>query len=205
MEKRGLFIVFEGIDGCGKSTQARKFADYLFSKDKHYHVVFTRNPYKNINIRAILREDDNPMSEAEKLAELFITDRELHAKEIIIPNIKIGCHVVSDRYKLSTICYQMSQGMDVNFLIEKQKFLPVPDITFIVDLPAVIAGERMKQEAERKEHKFEANLDFLEKVRQNYIKMKSILPDEKIFVIDGNRDKEIIFEEIKQIFELVMQ
>ena len=199
--ERGIFITFEGIDGCGKSTQIKKFVNYLFSKDKHNHVVFTRNPYKDTNIRAILREDDDPLTQAEKLANLFIGDRKVQAEELIKPNLEKGFFVVSDRYKLSSIAYQSAQGIDIQDLINRHEGFPIPDITFIIDLSSEIASERMKNEAERSEHKFEANLDFLEKTRQNYHQSKELLSGEKIFIIDGNRDIEEIFNEIVSIFE----
>src|SRR3989344_4059399 len=121
--KKGLFIAFEGIDGCGKSTQIKKFADYLFSKDKHNHVVLTRNPYKDTDIRGILRQDNDPLTQSDKLANLFIEDRRKHAKEIIIPNLEMGNFVVSDRYKLSTVAYQSAQGLNIQDLIKRHEGL----------------------------------------------------------------------------------
>jgi dTMP kinase len=199
--KKGMFIAFEGIDGCGKSTQIKKFAEYLFSKDKHNHVILTRNPYKDTNIRGILREDDDPLTQSDKLANLFIEDRKVHAQEVIIPGLEKGHFVISDRYKFSTICYQGAQGINITDLIKRHAGLPVPDMTFIIDLSALDSSLRMKKEESRNEHKFEANLDFLENVRQNYLKTKEFLTNEKIFIIDGKRDIETIFKEIVSIFE----
>jgi len=203
-DKKGIFIAFEGVDGCGKSTQIRKFVDYLFLKDKHNHIILTRNPYKDVNIRKILREDNDPTSKSEQLAKLFIGDRKSMAEEVVIPNISQGHYVVSDRYKLSTATYQAAQGLSMKELLTMQKELPVPDITFVVDLPAVECSRRMKKDEIRdagKEHKFETNMDFLESVRQNYYKAKEMLPEEKIFIIDGSRDIETIAKEIREIFE----
>jgi dTMP kinase len=202
--KKGVFIAFEGIDGCGKSTQIRNFVEYLFNLDKHNHVILTRNPYKNVNIRKILREDTDPMSKSELLADLYIEDRRLQVDEVVNPNLKQGHFVVTDRYKLSTITYQNAQGIDMNDLIKKHQGMPVPDITFVIDVPASESSIRMKKDILRnpaKEHKFEANLDFLEKVRKNYFKARDLLVDEKIFIIDGTRDIVTIFDEIKEIFD----
>lgn len=197
---RNLFIALEGIDGCGKSTQIMLLVKHLFGIDKHKHVLLTREPYKEMEIRKILMADKDAFSQAEKLARLFVEDRKNHVKEVIIPALMNGCFVVSDRYKLSTISYQAAQGLDMNELIEMHSGLPAPDITFIIDLPAEIASERMKKEAERKEHKFEANADFLEKVRQNYLKTKELL-GENIFVINGNRKQEEVFNDIRIIID----
>ena len=101
--KRGLFITFEGIDGCGKSTQVWKLAKYISNLSKYNHVLVTREPYRNQDIRKILQEDSDPYSQGRKLARMFVTDREVHSVELIIPNIEAGCHTLSDRNDLSTL------------------------------------------------------------------------------------------------------
>ena len=194
--KRGLFIVFDGIDGCGKSTQMKKLSEYLFASNKHNHVILTREPYKDRKIRGLLKADSDPKSQAQLIGNLFIEDRIEHANELINPSLDNGMIVVSDRYKLSTIAYQSAQGLDMQSLIERHKGLPIPDITFIIDVPAKISAERMLLEA-RDRHKFEANLDFMEKVRQSFLEAKEILTNENICVINGDQTKEQIFEEVK--------
>src|SRR3989344_1427854 len=203
MEK-GIFITFEGIDGCGKSTQIRELVKHIFEKNKHNHIILTRNPYKDANIRKILPQDSDPHSQAEKLAEMFINYRINHTNELIIPNLKAGRFVISDRYKLSTIAYQSAQGLDIKSLIERQSFLPIPDMCFIIDTSPEESSKRMKKEdvsIRGKEHKFESNLDFVKKLRENYHKSKELLPNEKIFIINGERSPEDISNEIKQIFD----
>ena len=200
--KKGLFIAFEGIDGSGKSTQIKELVHHIYNKSKYNHVILTRNPYKNVNIREILHQDEDPYSQAEKLANLFIEDRKLMAKEIVNPNLEKGLFVIADRYKLSTIAYQSAQGIDMNHLIEKQNQIPNPDITFIIDLSPETAMKRMKkdsQEIRGKEHKFEANLDFIKKLRENYLQSAKLMKN--IFVINGERTKEEISKEIKTIFD----
>lgn len=198
---RGMFIAFEGIDGCGKTTQIKKFVQYLFDRDKHNHIVFTRNPYLDTNIRGILREDDNALSQAERLAELFIADRKKHSEEVVLPALAKGQFVVSDRFKLSTITYQAAQGIDIQKLINRHFGVPVPSITFVVDVCAGEAARRMALEGKRNEHKFEKDLVFLESVRQNYFKAKELLPMEKIFIVNGERSVEAVFNEVREIFE----
>ena len=201
--ERGFFIAFEGIDGCGKSTQIKKFARYLFDRSKHTHFVFTRNPYRDIRIREILKADDEPTTQAEKLAELFIGDRKKHVEEVVLPSLAQGLHVITDRFKLSTIAYQSAQGLDINELIKKHDGMPIPDMTFVIDVPAYVAARRMKTDGERKvkEHKFEKHVDFAEKIRDNYYKAKSLLKDESIFIINGERSENEIFDEVVSTFE----
>lgn len=118
---------------------------------------------------------------------------------MILPNLEKGIHVVSDRYKISTLAYQSSQGIDINELIEMHSGLIIPDITFIIDVPVDVAIERMKRDL-REEHKFEANFDFLEKVRRKHLEIPSLFPNEKIIVIDGNKSIDEVFKEIKKKF-----
>jgi dTMP kinase len=206
--QKGVFVAFEGIDGSGKSTQIRELVKHIFEKDKHNHVILTRNPYKNTNIRAILREDDDPATNAEKLADLYINDRKKQVEEIILPNLANGHFVVTDRYKLSTIAYQSAQGLDMKDLIEKQSSLPVPDMCFIVDVSPEEAMRRMRKEdvsIRGKEHKFEAHADFIKQLRENYHKAKEILANENIFLINGERTPQEITAEIKDVFDQEMQ
>ncbi|NCO11445.1 dTMP kinase [Candidatus Pacearchaeota archaeon CG_4_9_14_0_2_um_filter_39_13] len=201
---KGLFIAFEGIDGSGKSTQIRELVQHIFNKSKYHHVVLTRNPYKDISIREILHQDIDPHSQAEKLADLFISDRKQMAEDVVLPNLQKGCFVITDRYKLSTIAYQSTQGLDMQALIDKQDALPKPNLTFIIDVSAEEAMNRMKKEdinVRGKEHKFEASLDFIRTLRENYHKIPSLLKDEKIFIINGERSPSEIAEDIKNIFD----
>ncbi len=193
-----MLIVFEGIDGCGKTTQLWKLAKYLFYLNKHNHLLITREPYKNLKIRQILKQDINPKTQKEKLTKLFIKDREDHIKEIIKPLLQKGITLISDRYKYSTIAYQSAQGQDMNKLIEMQKEFPTPDLIFLIDLPVNEAIKRIRKDKRKEEQKFEKNKDFLEKTRQNYLKLKQLLPNENIIIINGSKTIEEIFENIKK-------
>ncbi|MEK6886167.1 MAG: dTMP kinase [Nanoarchaeota archaeon] len=203
MTKRGLFITFEGIDGCGKSTQAKMLADYIFGLNKYNHVLKTREPYKNQDIRKILQNEEDPYSQARKLAEMFIGDRQRHVKELIAPTLNTGTHVISDRYSLSTLSYQQTQGMELNELVKMHSGLPIPDLTYIVNVPVKVATERMKKDGERKEEqKFEKDIDFIEKLRQKYLELPWKLHNHNVVVIDGTKTPEEIFEkQIKPAFD----
>lgn len=83
--------------------------------------------------------------------------------------------------------------------------MPIPHIIFIIDVPIPVVLERMKKDAERKEHKFESNTDFLEKLRQAYLKLPEILPEENIQIINGNRTVDEINTEIIEIYSKFKQ
>jgi len=200
--KKGLFITFEGIDGCGKSTQVRMLAKYILELSKYNHVLITREPYKDARIRDILKKDDDPYSQAVHLAELFVNDRKEHISKIINPNLIKGMHVISDRYAFSTLAYQQTQGVPLVRLMDMHKGLPIPDIIFIVDVPANIAVKRMQKDKKRQEEqKFEKNRDFIEKLRKTYLKLAK-LPNHNVVVIDGTKRIGEIFEkQIKPAFD----
>lgn len=195
MAERGLFVVFEGIDGCGKTTQIWNLARYIFDLDKHNHVILTREPYTDANIRTILRQDDDPYSQAEKLTNLFISDRRIHAEELILPNTRKGFHVLSDRYSFSTFAYQQTQGMELSKLLEMHKGLPIPDLIFVIDVPVAKAFERMKKRGGKDgvEQKFEQDKKFIEKLRKNFLKL-SKLDRHKVVFINNTKNAEIVFE-----------
>lgn len=202
--KKGLFIVFEGIDGCGKSTQAWLLGRYISNLSKYNHVVITREPYRDANIRAILKQEENPYTQAKRLAELFVSDRKQHVQELIEPSLKKGAHVISDRYSFSTLAYQQAQGILLSELLDMHKGLPIPDIIFIIDVPVAVAIKRMKKDVTREnEQKFEKDKKFIEKLRKMYLELAK-LPRHKVAVIDGLKTPMQIFEkQIKPVFDKV--
>ncbi len=110
---KGKFIVLDGIDGCGKGTQVKLLANYLFDSNKKNHVFLTREPYHSEHyeeIRRLLKSGLNPRDNAERLTELFVADRKVHVA-LIESLLSQGINVVSDRYKYSTLAYQQTQGI----------------------------------------------------------------------------------------------
>lgn len=200
-----MFIVFEGMDGCGKSDQIWRLARYLSTLNKYNHVLVTREPYKAREIREILQKDEPAEEKAQELTELFVKDRQEHVDELIQPNLEKGIIVISDRYKYSTIAYQAAQGQDIKKLVEMHKGMPIPNFIFIVDTSVEEAFCRMnkdkKENIRKSEQKFERSQEFQEKVRQNYLKMPKLLPEENIIILDGNKTIEEIFEDVKEHFK----
>jgi len=201
---KGLFIVFEGIDGSGKTTQSKLLFE-LFSKEGK-QVIWTKEPTDgdigSLLTNKYLKEVDLPIVDA----LLFAADREEHLKDVVIPALNQGKIVISDRYYHSTLAYQQAQGLELKWLLELNKNFIKPDLTIIIDLEPEIAIERIEKDKKRKiedRKKFE-KLEFLKKVRKNFLDLPKVLKDEKIVVIDGNKEKEEGFEavvkEIKNIF-----
>lgn len=203
----GRFIVLEGIDGCGKGTQAKLLANWLFDADKRNTVVLTREPYRLVGeIRTILKSAASPSEKLKELAELFVKDRKIHIRECIAPSLKKGHFVVSDRYKYSTLVYQSCQGMDIRRLVALHARMPVPDLAIIIDVPAEVAAERLQKDARERRPNAEMfeELGFMKKLREGYRNLPGLLPEEKFAVIDGNRPVDEVFNGIMAAVKSVL-
>lgn len=170
----GLFIVFEGIDGTGKSTQLHLLAEKL--RQLGYAVVATREPTNGPYGQKIrkLFVDRGSVSQEEEL-ELFIADRDQHVKEIIKPALSDGCVVICDRYYLSTIAYQGANGMDQDLIMKKNEDFPVPDLAIILEIEPAHGIHRIQNQRHEHPNTFEekANLQkvagIFSTMRQDYI------------------------------------
>lgn len=145
----GMLIVFEGIDGTGKSTQLHLLAERLGQLG--YAVVSTREPTDGPYGRKIreLFVDRGTVSHDEEL-ELFIADRDQHVQEVIAPALADGCVVLCDRYYLSTVAYQGANGFDPDFIMGKNKDFPVPDLAIIFEIDPAQGIHRIQNQ--RNEH-----------------------------------------------------
>lgn len=194
---RPLLIVFEGIDGSGKTTLSRMLLDLL--KKRNLPAVWLREPSDSEwgkKIRNISREKDRiPIQEE---LRYFIEDRKWNVEHNILPALNRGQTVILDRYYFSTACYQGARGMDMEQIIRiNREFAPEPDLTLIIDVDVSTGLGRIKKNRKSRVRLFERK-SFLEKVRTNYLK----LPGGKIRLIDGNRNLETVFSDIKNILKL---
>lgn len=131
--RKGLLIVFEGIDGTGKSTQIQMLADYL--SNNGCSVVVTREPTEGSfgqKIRDLYMNRETVSKEKE--LQLFIDDRKEHVTQLLQPSLDAGKIILCDRYYLSTAAYQGAAGFDPAAIIEKNNFAPAPDLALLFDL-----------------------------------------------------------------------
>lgn len=166
----GLFVVFEGIDGTGKSTQLHLLVEKL--QESNFAVVSTFEPTKGPYGRKIreLFVNREAVSHDEEL-ELFIADREQHVKEVIEPALADGCVVVCDRYYLSTIAYQGVNGIDPEIIMEKNKNFPVPDLAVILEIDPAQSIHRIRNHRNENPNSFEQE-ENLRKVAAIFDSMK---------------------------------
>ncbi len=204
---KGLFITFEGIEGCGKSTQAKLLSEYL--EKKGYNVFLTREPGGpkiSEEIRNLLLSTKNKEMLPETEVLLYMASRSQHTGEWIIPALEKGQIVISDRYYDSTLAYQgAARKIDIKLIDTITKFATFelkPDITFLVDLPAEIGLSRIsKQDADRLEME---SIEFHKKVRVGFIEIAK-REKKRYIIVDGTESVEKIHSKIVKIMEDILR
>lgn len=193
----GKFIVFEGLDGSGQSTQSDLLFKYL--KNQGQKVYLTAEPTTFL-IGGLIKSQlaGEWKSSAECLQLLFTADRAYHLEKEIIPLLEKGVNVICTRYILSTLAYGSIEIEDREWLWEINNKFIFPDQTFLINaLPATcvsrIKKERFHEELFEKEDK-------LEKVMKNYLEFSQKFQD--LFMIDGEKSIEEVAEEIKKYIKL---
>lgn len=199
---QGRFITFEGIDGSGKSTQARLLADYL--RAKGIDVVLTREPGGAPGaeeIRRLLVEGSPNRWSAETEILLFTAARRDHLERTIRPALKRGATVISDRFADSTRVYQGTTRGDLRTLVDQLHDMMIgiePDLTFIIDMDP---SEALSRGLARKsgEDRFEdMGQDFQVKLREGFMALASDAPA-RCRLINGHRNPDEIGQEIAKI------
>lgn len=191
----GRFITFEGIDGCGKSTQAELLAQSL--KKKGSHVVQTREPGGTPlaeKIRALLIDPGNSEMVDECELLLYLAARAQHVREKVVPLVNLGTIVICDRFQDATFAYQgFGRGISLEFLQQLNSYATgiAPHCTFIFDLPVEIAFERMRTMNKAHDRIESAGKQFFEKIREGYLRLADAFP-ERIVVMDGTLPKDVL-------------
>lgn len=190
---KGILIVIEGIDGAGKSTQARMLFDELYRRN--IRTVFSREPTDSEygqKIRALAIEGRDSIRPEDEY-RLFIEDRKLHVADMINPALKAGKVVVLDRYYFSTMAYQGALGIDPQKIrIENEAFCPSPDLAVFIDIPVKVGIDRIKTNRKGTPDLFEKK-QYLKRVAQIF----ASLDDDCIRRIDGMGDPQDINHSIR--------
>ena len=202
----GKFITVEGIDGCGKTTQAEFIVDGLV--DAGLSAKLVREPGGDPiseSIRKLLLHAEESMSDRAE-ALLVIASRAQLTDKVILPQIINGSWVVADRYADSTLAYQGGgRGLSVQSLDSINQFGTYtlkPDLTFFIDISIDVANSRMRVERDRIEK--EGN-EFQQRVREQYLKLHESDPN-RFILINGEQSvdnvRKEIWTHIKENFEL---
>lgn len=197
--KKGLFITFEGADGCGKTTQLELLRDYL--TECGYDVILTREPGgKGLGekIREILLNYNGEVSDRCE-SFLFLADRAQNIDTIVKPAIAAGKVVICDRHSDSTVAYQgYGRGLDIdriNMLNSIATDSMKPDLTFVFDIDTETAMKRVGKNKDRMES---AGIEFHKKVRSGYLELAKKDP-QRIKVIDASDSIETIRQNVLNI------
>ena len=202
---KGIFITFEGIDGCGKSTQSELLKNYLESNGKDF--LFVREPGGTEigeRIREILLDKKNTQMTARTELLLFEAARAQITDEVIKPALDEGKIVLCDRFFDSSSAYQgMARGMGMDFVSGLNMAATgglKPDITFFFDISAEEALERRGKRGEASDRIELAGLKFQEDVRKGYLELAAN-SEGRIVTIDAKLGIDEIFEQIKDTLE----
>ncbi len=198
--KKGLFITFEGADGCGKTTQLNLLKEHL--ENNGYEVVLTREPGgKGLGekVREILLNYDGEVSNRCE-SFLFLADRAQNIDIIVNPAIEQGKIVLCDRHTDSSVAYQgYGRGLDINQINTLNNLATnnkKPDLTLVFDVDIETSMQRVGNEKDRMES---AGKEFFNRVRNGYLELAKQEP-ERIKVIDSTRS---ILEVQKDVLEIV--
>lgn len=165
----GTLIALEGIDGSGKSSQARRLRDAL--RERGIDAVLFREPGDSPfgdELRRQFREGRTVTPREE--AELFIEDRRIDVRDNIDPALAAGKVVLMDRYYFSTMAYQGALGLDVDELRRtNEAFAPRPDLTLVLDVPAETSAERIL--AARETLDSYEGVEYLARVREIFLSL----------------------------------
>lgn len=202
-----MFITFEGIDFCGKSTQVRLLKEYLEKKDKK--VVIIREPGGTViseKIRDILLDKKNAEMLIETEILLFSSSRAQLVRQVIKPYIEKKYYVISDRFHDSTTAYQgFGRGIPLDSVEEINKFAlgtVIPDITFFLDITVEEAEKRKSANSLIELDRIESTkADFFRRVREGYLHLTE--KESRFKLIDGTLSVQnihkIIIEDIEKI------
>lgn len=207
-----MFITFEGIEGSGKSTQAKRVLALLQKQGQK--VLLSREPGGTAigrELRSLLLNSENNHLCARGELFLYLADRAQHVEEIIKPALEAGIVVLVDRFTDSTLVYQgFGRGLDLD-LVQGLNDLAVngvrPDLTFVIDVPPEIGLHRARSRngesgTAQAEGRFEAeSLDFHTRIREGYLELAA-RDKERIMVLDGTVPENEVFAAIRQALRI---
>ncbi|MDA9953551.1 dTMP kinase [Planktomarina sp.] len=193
------FLSFEGIDGCGKSTQAKFLVAHFMAKGQE--VLRTREPGGSPGaeaIRGLLLTGDTDKWSAETELLLFTAARRDHLEKTIEPALAAGQMVICDRFADSTRVYQGATRGDLRTKVDQLHAAMIgrePDLTLIIDVDPKIALARGLARNSGEDRFEDFGLEFQEKLRIGFLKLTQEYP-QRCRLVDGNRPAEAIFADV---------
>jgi dTMP kinase len=181
LSRKGIFICIEGLDGCGKTTQAKLLAKKL---RKSHNAFYTAEPSRG-KIGTFIRK--RCLYSEKRLATvvealLFAADRVEHVENEVLPALHEGRLVISDRYVYSSLAYQGAAGLSIEWIEQINKHALKPDLAIFIDVDPKTVMQRLKPQRSVME-----NIETQQKVRDVYLKF---VAKGDLVRIDGNRAKD---------------
>lgn len=194
-KNEGILIVFEGIDGTGKSSHAKRLASFFSSLGRE--VVLSHEPTNGPWGRKLRESAATVRLDAEQELEYFLRDRQEHVEQLIRPSLAEGKVVILDRYYFSTMAYQGLRGFDpADIRARNEAFAPVPDLLIVLDLDVDIALQRIAGRGDQ------ANLfekrDALERIRETFLGLRD---EPFVRIIDASQTMDEIAAQIVDCFD----
>ncbi|MEX0320205.1 MAG: dTMP kinase [Ruegeria sp.] len=202
MTQKGLFLTFEGIDGSGKSTQARRLADVLRAQGRE--VVLTREPGGSPGaeeIRRLVLEGDPDRWSAETEILLFTAARRDHLERTIQPALEAGTVVICDRFADSTRMYQGLSRGELRPVVDQLHTLMIgrePDLTLLIDMDPDTGLSRAKGRQGTEERFEDFGPDLQHRMRAGFLALAEEFLD-RFRIIDGNRDVDSVAADVTDI------
>jgi dTMP kinase len=195
----GTLIVFEGIDGSGKTTQLNACAGWLAGLG--YSIAKLREPTDGPYGHKLRLSARSGRLSAEEERDLFVLDRTWNVENNISPAIRRGDTILLDRYYFSSIAYQGARGLDLDDIRRRNEAIaPIPDLVLLFDLSPEIAATRIQQNRGEALNLFE-RLDYLETVREIFLS----LADRFIVRIHAEKSEEEVQREVREAITRIIK
>jgi dTMP kinase len=196
MGSRGVFLCLEGLDGCGKTTQAKLLVTKL---KKSHDAFYTAEPSGGKIGRFIKRHYLNCEKRVSGVVEalLFAADRIEHVENTVLPALKKGKIVVSDRYVYSSLAYQGATGLDLAWIERINEHAIRPDLAIFIDVEPETVVQRLKPKKSVME-----NLQTQRKVREIYLKF---VERGDLVKVDGNKSKGEVARDVVAVVKSHLQ
>ena len=204
LTRRGLFVTFEGIDGSGKSTQARRLAEDLRARGRE--VVLTREPGGSPGaeeIRSLVLEGDPDRWSAETEILLFTAARRDHMERTIWPALRQSQVVICDRFADSTRMYQGLSRGQLRPIVDKLHDLMIqdePHVTLLIDMDPALGLSRAKGRQGHEERFEDFGVDLQARMREGFLDLAAEFPA-RFRVVDGNRPEDEVAADIRKVID----